>query len=458
MSTHPSHADTPRILTVSQVNLDVQGYLESGFPLLWVEGELSNVKRPASGHLYCSLKDEQAQVSAAMFRGRNRHLRFTPEDGTRVLVRARVSLYVPRGQYQLLIEHMEEAGEGRLRRAFEELRERLFAEGLFNEEHKQALPRYPEQIGVISSASGAALRDILQVLRRRCPGIPVLLYPAAVQGEDAPRQLRSALALAQRRRDCDVLILGRGGGSLEDLWAFNEEQLARDVAASTLPVVSAVGHEVDTALTDHAADVRAPTPSAAAELVGPDMAAFERQWQALAERLHRQMNRRLTRERERLNFLRRRLVRPEQQLRRHAQQLDELEGRLRRSIEHRLTLNRQRLDQLRRRLLSRDPRGLLRLVRQRLTSLARRLRAPTPRLLEQRRQHLGHLSHRLETASPLATLNRGYSITLKDGQPLRSVWHTRPGDVLRTRLPDGELVTRVEDQHEGSFGVPERPE
>lgn len=458
MSSQPSQADTPQIRTVSQLNLDVQGYLEGGFALLWVEGELSNVKRPASGHLYCSLKDERAQVSAAMFRGRNRNLRFTPEDGTRVLVRARVSLYVPRGQYQLLIEHMEEAGEGRLRRAFEQLRERLFAEGLFNEERKQALPRYPNQIGIISSASGAALRDILQVLRRRCPGIPVLVYPAAVQGEDAPRQLRAALALAQRRRDCDVLILGRGGGSLEDLWAFNEEQLARDVAACALPVVSAVGHEVDTALSDYAADVRAPTPSAAAELVGPDMAAFERQWQALAQRLHRQMNRRLTRERERLDFLSRRLVRPEQQLRRYAQQLDELEGRLRRHTEHRLTLTRQRLDQLQRRLLSRDPRGLLRLARQRLTSLARRLRAPTPRLLEQRRQQLGHLSQRLETASPLATLNRGYSITLKDGQPLRSIQQAAPGDILRTRLPDGELIARVEDQHERSFSIQDSPE
>ncbi len=453
MSTQPATDDTPRVLTVSQLNLDVQGQLEGGFPLLWVEGELSNVKRPASGHLYCSLKDERAQVSAAMFRGRNRRLRFTPEDGTRVLVRARVSLYVPRGQYQLIIEHMEEAGEGRLRRAFEQLRDRLFAEGLFSEEGKQALPRYPAQIGVITSASGAALRDILQVLQRRCPGIPVLIYPAAVQGDDAPRQLRAALALAQRRRDCDVLILGRGGGSLEDLWAFNDEQLARDLAGCETPVVSAVGHEVDTALTDYAADVRAPTPSAAAELAGPDMAAFERQWTALSERLQRQMNRRVIRERERLDFLRRRLVRPEQQLRRHAQHLDELDGRLRRQMNHRLTLNRQRLDQLRRRLQGRDPRGWLRLARQRLTGLARRLRGPAPRLLEQRRQHLGHLGHRLETASPLATLQRGYSITLKDGQPLRSSHPVEPGDTLRTRLPDGEVISRVESTHEQPLGV-----
>jgi len=452
MPTHAATADTPQVLTVGQLNLDVQGHLEGGFPLLWVEGELSNVKRPASGHLYCSLKDEKAQVSAAMFRGRNRHLRFTPTDGTRVLIRARVSLYVPRGQYQLIIEHMEEAGEGRLRRAFEQLRDRLFAEGLFDEARKQALPRYPAQIGVITSASGAAIRDILQVLRRRCPGVPVLIYPAAVQGDDAPRQLRDALALAQRRRDCDVLILGRGGGSLEDLWAFNDEQLAREVAACAIPVVSAVGHEVDTALTDYAADVRAPTPSAAAELAGPDMAAFERQCTALSERLQRQMNRRLTRERERLDGLRRRLVRPEQQLRRHAQRLDELDGRLRRQMEHRLTLNRQHLHQLLRRLRGRDPRALLRLARQRLTGLVRRLREPLPRQLREHRQRLHHLEQRLNTASPLATLNRGYSISLHDGRALRSTDEIEPGAVLRTRLPDGELLSRVEDKQLPSSG------
>lgn len=252
--------DERRIWTVSRLNLEAQGLLEGNFPLLWIEAELSNLSRPSSGHVYFSLKDDRAQVSAAMFRNRAQLLRFTPRDGMQVLVRARVTLYVPRGNYQLVIEHMEEAGEGRLRREFEQLREKLRSEGLFDDSRKRPLPAFPQQVGIITSASGAALRDILQVLKRRCPQLPVLIYPAAVQGKDAPAQLRAALALANARQECDVLIVARGGGSLEDLWAFNDEQLAREVAASAIPVVSAVGHEVDVGLTDYVADLRAPTP------------------------------------------------------------------------------------------------------------------------------------------------------------------------------------------------------
>lgn len=446
-----STTPTNPVLSVGQLNLDVQGRLESGFPLLWVEGELSNVKRPASGHLYFSLKDEQAQVSAAMFRGRNQRLRITPTDGMQVRVRARVSLYVPRGQYQLIVEHLEEAGEGRLQHAFEQLRDRLFREGLFDEATKRSLPRYPIRIGVITSATGAALRDIIQVLKRRCPGTEVLIYPSAVQGDDAPRQLRNALALAQSRAECDVLILGRGGGSLEDLWAFNDEQLARAVAACPLPIVSAVGHEVDTALTDFAADQRAPTPSAAAELVGPDMSAFVRHWRSLDERLHRAMQRRLVRAREQNDRLQRRLVHPRQQIQRHAQRLDELDGRLRRHMNHKLALTRQRHEQLHRRLRGRHPGTRVRLARQRLIGLARRLTAPLPRELQQKHTQLGHLSQRLDTASPLSSLQRGYSITFGGQRAIRSIEQVETGQQLRTRLPDGDIVSRVETVQSGSF-------
>lgn len=443
-----------RILSVSQLNLEVQGLLEGGFPMLWVEAELSNLKRPASGHFYFSLKDERAQVSAAMFRNRNQRLRFTPRDGMQVLVRARVTLYVPRGNYQLIVEHMEEAGEGRLRRQFEQLREKLFREGLFAPERKRRPPRVPRHIGVITSPGGAAIRDILQVLRRRCPGIPVLIYPATVQGEQAPAELRRALALANARKECDVLIIGRGGGSLEDLWAFNDEQLARDVAASAIPVVSAVGHEVDTALTDDAADIRAPTPSAAAELVSPDTGDIQSRLRAGQQRLQLRMREQLARLEQRLDSLDRRLGSPEQRLRQYAQQLDELEQRLGRQLRHQQAMAGQRLEQLRRRLLSQDPRTRLTLARRRLQSLQNRLGVPLPRQIQQHQGLLRQLAQRLDTASPLATLNRGYSISFVGERPLRSVKQVREGDQLRTQLADGEILSVVENTSEKTFGKP----
>ena len=435
--------DERRIWTVSRLNLEAQGLLESSFPLLWIEAELSNLSRPASGHLYFSLKDDRAQVSGAMFRNRAQLLRFAPRDGMQVLVRARVTLYVPRGNYQLVIEHMEEAGEGRLRREFEQLRDKLRGEGLFEESRKRPLPAFPTQIGVITSASGAALRDILKVLKRRAPQLPVLIYPAAVQGKEAPAQLRAALALANRRRDCDVLILARGGGSLEDLWAFNDEQLARDVAASTIPVVSAVGHEVDVGLTDYVADLRAPTPSAAAELVSPDLEALARQIGTLGRRLALHMQHRLQREQQRLDGLGKRLGRPEQRLQQVAQQIDELEARLRRHLQQRLALPAQRLAQLNRRLHSRDPRVLLRFSENRLAGLSKRLALPLPRQIRDRQRDLRQLGSRLNAVSPLAVLWRGYSITFHDGQALRSIAALQTGDMLQTRLPDGDVLSKI---------------
>ncbi|MCC1497293.1 exodeoxyribonuclease VII large subunit [Alcanivorax sp. 1008] len=435
--------DERRIWTVSRLNLEAQGLLEGGFPLLWIEAELSNLSRPASGHLYFSLKDDRAQVSGAMFRNRAQLLRFTPRDGMQVLVRARVTLYVPRGNYQLVIEHMEEAGEGRLRREFEQLREKLRAEGLFDDSRKRTLPAFPRQIGVITSATGAALRDILQVLKRRAPQLPVLIYPAAVQGKDAPGQLIAALALANRRQDCDVLIMARGGGSLEDLWAFNDEQLAREVAASSIPVVSAVGHEVDVGLTDYVADLRAPTPSAAAELVSPDLETLGQRVATLGRRLAVHMQHHLQREQQRLGWLEKRLGRPEQRLQQVAQQIDELEARLRRHLQQRLALPAQRLDQLKRRLHGRDPRVLLSLSETRLTGLAKRLALPLPRQVRDRQRDLRQLSNRLNSVSPLAVLGRGYSITFHEGQALHSVAGLQAGHTIQTRLRDGEVLSTV---------------
>ena len=432
-----------RVYSVSHLNLEAQGLLEGGFPLLWVEGEISNLARPASGHLYLTLKDDRAEVKAAMFRGRNRLLRFQPRDGMQVLVRARVTLYIPRGSFQLVIEHMEESGEGQLRRAFEQLRARLQDEGLFATERKRALPSMPRRIGVITSPTGAAVRDILRVLRRRCPQIPVLLYPSAVQGSEAPGQLRAALALANRRRDCDLLILARGGGSLEDLQAFNDEALVREVAASELPVISAVGHESDIALTDLAADLRAPTPSAAAEQASPDIQAFAGRLAVAHRRLARRMEQLLATLGERLHGLQRRLVHPEKALQQHAQRLDELEGRLQRQWQRIRVDRRQRLEQLERRLRAASPAARLVQLRQRLESLHRRLPGPVRRNIAERRRTLHQLGQRLHTASPLATLERGYSISLQEDHVISSVEQVDMEAPLRTRLADGELESRL---------------
>ena len=273
------------VYTVARLNREVRGLLEAGLPSIWIEGELSNFSRPASGHWYFTLKDEAAQVRCVMFRQRNQAIRVAPQDGMQVLLRARVGLYEPRGDFQLIVDHLEEAGEGVLRRRFEALKLALAAEGLFDAARKRELPRLPRCIGVVTSPSGAALRDVLQVLQRRFPAIPVLIYPVPVQGASAAREIAETLALADRRAEVDVLLLVRGGGSLEDLWAFNDESLARAIDHLTLPLISGIGHEVDFTIADFIADVRAPTPSAAAELAVPDSMALLAELAATTRRL-----------------------------------------------------------------------------------------------------------------------------------------------------------------------------
>ena len=274
-------------ITVSQLNRQAKTLLEQGLAQLWVEGEISNIARPASGHVYFTLKDKSAQIRAAFFRQRQRGPTISLKDGDQVLVYGRVSLYEARGDYQLIVEQIEPAGEGALKRQFEVLKKKLAAEGLFDEDRKQELPELPTRIGVITSPTGAAIRDIVSILGRRFPSIPLVIYPSAVQGDAAPQELITALATAIRRAECDVLILARGGGSLEDLWAFNDEQLARAIAESPIPIVSAVGHEVDFTIADFVADLRAPTPSGAAELVVPDREDWLRVVQSLAMRISR---------------------------------------------------------------------------------------------------------------------------------------------------------------------------
>jgi exodeoxyribonuclease VII large subunit len=395
------------VYTVSRLNREAKALLEDRFPLLWVEGELSNLSRPASGHLYFSLKDAHAQVRCALFRGNQRALSVSPKDGMQVLVRARVSLYEGRGDYQLIVESLEEAGEGALRRAFDLLKHRLAQEGLFDSARKKPLPRLPRCIGIITSPSGAVLHDILTTLKRRFPAIPVLLHPVPVQGEGAAEKIAAMLKLAGQRRDCDVLILARGGGSLEDLWAFNEEIVARAIHACPIPVVCGVGHETDFTIADFVADARAATPTAAAEMLSPNQS----DWLAA---------------------------------------LDAIERRLRRQLRDRLLSAQQQLDYLNARLLRHNPQALLREQGLRSRHLRAQLANAMRRLLGRSQERLARATQALDTLSPLATLARGYAIleNPKTGAVVRAAAQLRPGDAVRARLARGVLDCRVEKVHD----------
>ncbi len=443
--------DMPRrdIYTVSRLNREVRGVLEGEFPLLWLEGEISNLARPSSGHLYFSLKDERAQVRCAMFRGRNQQLGFSPANGLQVLIRARVGLYEPRGEFQLVAESMQEAGDGALRRAFEALKQRLQAEGLFEAERKRALPALPACIGVVTSPSGAAVRDIINVLGRRFPGIPVLIYPVAVQGAAAAAEIARAIRLASQRKDCDVLIVGRGGGSLEDLWAFNEEVVARAIHACAIPVVSAVGHEVDFTIADFVADLRAPTPSAAAELVTPDGEAWLTRFKNYQVRLSGLMQKRLADDRRGLDWLDRRLGQqhPGARLRQQAQRLDELEQRARLALGHHQAHARGRWAELHARLQQHSPAQRLAQLHTRNTTLNQRLHNGLQHRLEHHRQQLAGLSRALHAVSPLATLERGYAIISrrKDGGILQNAAEVKAGERIQARLARGQLSCTVDE-------------
>ncbi|MDH4564254.1 exodeoxyribonuclease VII large subunit [Pseudomonas sp. BN411] len=435
------------VLTVSQLNQRARHLLEDVFPEVWVEGEISNLARPASGHLYFTLKDAQAQVRCALFRQNAQRVRQALRDGLAVRVRGKVSLFEGRGDYQLIADTVEPAGDGALRLAFEALKEKLAAEGLFATERKRPLPAHPQRVGIVSSPTGAVIRDIISVFRRRAPQVQLTLIPTAVQGREATAQIVRALALADAQ-GFDALILARGGGSLEDLWCFNEEAVARAVAACKTPIVSAVGHETDVSISDFVADVRAPTPSAAAELLAPDASELQQRLDSLHRRLVLRMREHLTRERLRLDGLFRRLRHPGERLRQQAQRLDDLDMRLRRAFERQLQIRHERLARLDTRLAAQHPGRTLALLRQRLDSLAERLPRAARDAIKDRRQKLDTLAQTLHVVSPLATLGRGYSILLDErGQAIRAASQTRPGQRLKARLAEGELDVRVEDNH-----------
>jgi exodeoxyribonuclease VII large subunit len=438
------------VYSVSALNAEVRLLLDASLPSLWVQGEISNLAKPASGHLYLSLKDDRAQVRCAMWRQRAQGLAFQPRNGQQILARAKVSLYEPRGDYQLIIEHMEEAGEGLLRQQLEELKIRLAAEGLFDQQRKRPVPTLPRRVGIITSPSGAAVQDVLKILRRRFPAVPVLVYPVPVQGEGAAAKIAEAIALANARADCDVLILTRGGGSLEDLWAFNEEPVARAIFSSRIPVISAVGHEVDVTISDLVADLRAPTPSGAAEIAVPDSESWLLHLERDLKRLTSLATRQHQRLAEKLRFLLGRLRQrdPHQRIARDAQRLDEMEIRTRRAVLSRMTGHRRELATLAARLAAVSPASQLRRQAQRRQDLARRLHRSASLHLVRKSQALTGLARELNAISPLATLGRGYALVFDgSGQLLRDPTGLAVGDAIRAQVSGGEIharVTRVE--------------
>jgi exodeoxyribonuclease VII large subunit len=435
-----------QVFSVSELSSAARELLEDNFPLIWVEGEISNLAQPASGHIYFSLKDPSAQLRCAMFRMRRRLLDFEPENGQQVLVRAKVSLYEARGDFQLIIEHMEEAGDGALRREYEAMKRRLRNEGLFETSHKQPVPELPRQIGVLTSPSGAAIRDILSVLRRRFPAIPVLIYPVPVQGEGAAEKISQAIELANIRRECDVLLLSRGGGSLEDLWAFNEETLARAIFKSRIPIVSAVGHEVDFTIADFVADVRAPTPSAAAELLSPDRQEWLARLNSLQRRLLGSMQNRLRQTSQRLDWLSRRLQSPGQRLARARARVSELQQRQFTALQHHLHRRQDKLTALRARLMRHTPAQRVAVMQERHGNLQVRLRKAIQERLRYNTQKLVALTRALDAVSPLATLGRGYALAqrVSSGELLRDAGKVNIGEQIETRLARGRLLCRVE--------------
>jgi len=430
------------ILTVGQLNRMVAGLLQSSIPPVWVSGELSNVTRAASGHWYFTLKDASAQVRAVMFRGRAQYVDFSPREGDRVEVRASVTLYEPRGDYQLSVESMRRAGAGDLYQRFLQLKARLQAEGLFDPQRKRPLPAMPRTIGVVTSPAAAALRDVLTTLRRRSPGVAVVVYPTPVQGVDAPAAIVAALAAAARRRECEVLLLVRGGGSIEDLWAFNDEAVARAVAASPIPVVSGVGHETDFTIADFAADQRAPTPTAAATLASPDRRELLRGAEALGARMARAWARRIESLEQRLDTGARLLRSPAAQWQQRSLRLQALAQRAIAAGRNALAQRAMRVERLRAGL--RAPRGEV--AAHRLDTATQGLQRAAQALLARRDERVAQLAASLELVSPQAVLARGYAIVQdRAGRVLRTSTDAVVGDALSVTLARGALHVEVRE-------------
>lgn len=480
-----------QIFSVSQLNYSVRHQLEQQFGHIWLVGEISNFTQPVSGHWYLTLKDEQAQVRCAMFRMKNQRVNFQPRNGMQVLVRASVSLYEPRGDYQVIIETMQPAGDGLLQQQFEQLKMKLASEGLFAQEHKKLLPPFVKRVGIVTSSSGAALQDILQILQRRDPSLHIVIYPTLVQGKDAAQDIVTMIELANQRQECDVLIVGRGGGSLEDLWCFNEEIVARAIYNSQIPIISAVGHETDVTIADFVADLRAPTPSAAAELVSRNQQELVRQLQHQLDRASLAFDRLWSEKTNYFNYLNQRLTaqHPTKQLQRFQQNLLRIEQQAVRAMQSLCYLREQNLQQLSQRLRSQHPKRQLALQKGQLLQLNQQLiqqmqqlmlrktqrwqtakqrveRNPMPHKIEQFQQQWHNLEQRLgyamdktfaahqqqfqqlcvqlESLSPLKVLSRGYSVTQnQQGSAVISTQQLRLGEQISTRLANGKVISQV---------------
>ena len=435
------------VLSVSSLNKMARGLLESNFPAVAVKGEISNLATPASGHWYLTLKDKTSQLRCAMFAGRNRFVRFRPQNGNQIIVWGKLSIYEGRGDYQLIVDSMEEAGDGALRRAFEDLKRKLQAEGLFSEEHKQEIYSYYDHIGVITSSSGAVIQDILSVFQRRFPATKITLFPVAVQGADAPGEIIRAIELAnqhQQKLGIEALIVGRGGGSLEDLQAFNEESVARAIFSSELPITSAVGHEVDFTIADFVADLRAPTPSAAAEQMSPHQVEYFDTFAAYRENLASKLRTILSQATQNLHWLAKQLKRPDRRLQEHAQNLDRLENQLQLAILNQIALQNLELKHLHQGMLSNSPINRINILSVHLQKTAENINQCITKAINQTQSQLAELSRSLSTVSPLNTLARGYSITYDDnGQVIRSAGNVKTGGTIVSRLEKGNIESTV---------------
>ena len=435
------------IYTVSQLTQEIKDLLEEHFIDIWVEGEVSNVRVPPSGHIYFTLKDQWSQLRVLIFRQQARDLRFTPEDGLHIICRGRVSLYEPRGEYQLILDYMEPKGVGALQIAFEQLKSRLEAEGLFDEERKRSLPLVPRRIGIVTSPSGAAIRDMLQIIHRRFPNVEILICPVRVQGVESPFEIAQAVRDLNALADVEVIIVGRGGGSLEDLWAFNDERVARAIYESRIPVISAVGHETDFTIADFVADMRAPTPSAAAELVVREKAELLRSVQGLNLRMMGCMRQHLGFLRDRVGQARRGLIDPRERAERFWKHLNELSRRLS-SGGHRLVVEAQnRANSLREKLLYRNPHERAEGYELRVSRLTRDLSGAIQRGNWERENQVRQLVSNLDNLSPLAILKRGYSITRKypSDEIVKDAQAVAKGERVKVKFYRGEILCEVEE-------------
>ena len=434
-----------KIYSISELNQIVRGLLESRLPDIWISGEISNLARPTSGHWYFTLKDDAAQIRCAFFKNRNMRIRFQPDDGQQVLARGKVSLYAPRGDYQFIVEEMQPAGEGVLQQAFEALKKKLEAEGLFSEAHKKPLPEFPQQLGIITSPTGAAIRDVLTVLKRRFPMLPVLIYPVPVQGEGAAEKIAAAIRQACSEKKCDVLLLTRGGGSLEDLWSFNEEIVARAVYDCKVPIVCGVGHEVDFSIADFVADLRAPTPSAAAELISPDGTELYNRFEQYRQYFTELQLRRIHDRQQQVDWLEKRLTQqhPERILQQRVQRVRELKQRLMLAGKNMLLKKQSALETRISRLQQQSPDKKLLALRARFHLLGERMQNAMRKQLELRQNKLGNAARALHLVSPLATLERGYAIVTHQGKVVQDAGVLDPGDTVKTKLAKGSFSSEV---------------